>query len=178
MFQLTDAQKDLKRRAAELAARKIAARAAAVDESEDYPWDNVRDLTEAGFMGMTVPQDYGGQGLGFLDTALVVEEMAKVCGVTGRIVVEGNMGGIAAVMAYGSEAQKRLAADCVLAGDKPAICITEPEAGSAATEMTTRADRRGDTYVLNGKKHWITGGQSADAARRLAARLRAADGGL
>ena len=158
MFELTDAQQHLKRRAAELAASKIAPRAAAVDQSEDYPWDNVRDLTAAGFMGMTVPQDYGGQGLGFLETALVVEEMAKVCGVTGRIVVEGNMGGIAAVMAYGSEAQKRLAADCVLAGDKPAICITEPEAGSAATEMTTRADRRGDSYVLNGKKHWITGG--------------------
>jgi alkylation response protein AidB-like acyl-CoA dehydrogenase len=61
-------------------------------------------------------------------------------------------------MAYGSPAQKRLAADLVLAGDKPAICITEPEAGSAATEMTTRADRRGDRYILNGRKHWITGG--------------------
>jgi alkylation response protein AidB-like acyl-CoA dehydrogenase len=61
-------------------------------------------------------------------------------------------------MAYGSEAQKRLAADLVLDGDKPAICITEPEAGSAATEMTTRADRRGAGYVLKGRKHWITGG--------------------
>ena len=109
-------------------------------------------------MGMTVPQDYGGQGLGFLEACLVIEEMAKVCGVTGRIVVEANMGGIAAIMKYGSGAQKKLAADCVLAGDKPAICITEPEAGSAATEMTTRADRRGKSYVLNGKKHWITGG--------------------
>ena len=158
MFELTEAQKDLKKRAAELADRAIAPRAAAVDQSEDYPWDNVDDLTEAGFMGMTVPQAYGGQGLGFLEACLVVEEMAKVCGVTGRIVVEANMGGIAAVMKYGNEAQKRLAADCVLAGDKPAICITEPEAGSAATEMTTRADRRGKAYVLNGKKHWITGG--------------------
>ncbi len=158
MFELTDAQEDLKQWAADLARRKIAPRAAAVDESEDYPWDNVRDLTEAGFMGMTVPQDYGGQGLGFLEACLVVEEMAKVCGVTGRIVVEANMGGIAAIMKYGSEAQKKLAADCVLAGDKPAICITEPEAGSAATEMTTRADKRGTAYVLNGKKHWITGG--------------------
>ncbi len=158
MFELTESHKDLKQRAADLAQRAIAPRAAAVDESEEYPWDNVRDLSEAGFMGMTVPQDYGGQGLGFLEAALVVEEMAKVCGVTGRIVVEANMGGIAAIMKYGSEAQKRLAADCVLAGDKPPICITEPEAGSAATEMTTRADRRGKAYVLNGKKHWITGG--------------------
>src|SRR3546814_2642410 len=60
-------------------------------------------------------------------------------------------------MAYGSEEQKRLAADLVLSGDKPAICITEPEAGSAATEMTTRADRHGNRFVLNGRKHWITG---------------------
>jgi alkylation response protein AidB-like acyl-CoA dehydrogenase len=89
---------------------------------------------------------------------LVVEEMAKVCGVTARIVVEGNMGALGAIMAYGTEAQKRLAAKLVLAGDKPAICITEPQAGSAATEMTTRADKRGDRYILNGKKHWITGG--------------------
>jgi Acyl-CoA dehydrogenases len=68
------------------------------------------------------------------------------------------MGALGAVMAYGSEAQKRVAADLVLAGDKPAICITEPEAGSAATEMTTRAEKRGDRWVLNGMKHWITGG--------------------
>jgi alkylation response protein AidB-like acyl-CoA dehydrogenase len=84
--------------------------------------------------------------------------MAKVCGVTGRIVVEGNMGAIGAIMKYGSEEQKRLAANLVLSGDKPAICITEPEAGSAASQMTTRADRKGDKYVLNGRKHWITGG--------------------
>jgi sugar lactone lactonase YvrE len=61
-------------------------------------------------------------------------------------------------MAYGSEPQKALAADLVLAGDKPAICITEPEAGSAATEMRTTARRQGDAYVLDGSKTWITGG--------------------
>jgi alkylation response protein AidB-like acyl-CoA dehydrogenase len=60
-------------------------------------------------------------------------------------------------MAYGTEAQKRLAAGLVLAGDKPAICITEPEAGSAATDMTTRAVKQGDTWVIDGVKHWITG---------------------
>jgi 3-sulfinopropanoyl-CoA desulfinase len=61
-------------------------------------------------------------------------------------------------MQYGTEKQKRIAAELVLDGDKPAICITEPNAGSAATEMTTRADKRGGTYLINGKKHWITGG--------------------
>ena len=93
-----------------------------------------------------------------MDAVLVIEEMAKVCGVTGRIVVEANMGGIGAIMKYGSEKQKRMAAELVLKGDKPAICITEPGAGSAATEMTTTAVRQGDRYVINGVKHWITGG--------------------
>jgi alkylation response protein AidB-like acyl-CoA dehydrogenase len=87
----------------------------------------------------------------------VIEEMAKSCTVTARIVVETNMGAISTVMAYGNEAQKRLAARLVLEGDKPAICITEPGAGSDTTAMTTRADKRGDVYVVNGKKHWITG---------------------
>jgi alkylation response protein AidB-like acyl-CoA dehydrogenase len=94
----------------------------------------------------------------YLDTLLVIEEIAKACGVTARIVVEANMGAIGAVMKYGTEVQKKLAAEHVLSGDKPAICITEPEAGSAATEMTTRADHKGDRYILNGMKHWITGG--------------------
>ncbi len=158
MYQLPAEQVRLKARARELADDVIAPRAARVDESQEYPWDNVEALTDAGFMGMTIPAAYGGQGASFLDAAIVVEEMARACGVTGRIVVEGNMGAISAIMKYGDESQKRLAAQSVLAGDKPAICITEPEAGSAATEMTTRADRRGDRYVINGRKHWITGG--------------------
>jgi alkylation response protein AidB-like acyl-CoA dehydrogenase len=109
-------------------------------------------------MGMTIPREYGGPGLSFLDAVLVIDEMARVCGVTGRIAVEANMGAISAIMHYGTEAQKTHAAELVLAGDKPAICITEPEAGSAASQMTTSARQQGDTYVVNGKKHWITGG--------------------
>ena len=155
---LNSDQKTLQLRARELARGAVAARAAEVDRTEEYPWENVRLLKEAGLMGMTIPTAYGGKGLGFFDAVLVIEQMAQVCGVTARIVVEANMGAISAILRYGSEAQKRLAADLVLDGDKPAICITEPEAGSAASEMTTRADKRGDVYVLNGKKHWITGG--------------------
>ena len=68
------------------------------------------------------------------------------------------MGAISAVMAYGSDEQKKMAADMVLSGDKPAICITEPDAGSDANGMTTRADKTGNRYVINGRKHWITGG--------------------
>jgi alkylation response protein AidB-like acyl-CoA dehydrogenase len=155
---LTTAQQDLQARARHLAERVIAPRAAEVDRSEDYPWENVVALKEDGFLGMTIPKAYGGPGLGYLEAVLVIEEMAKVCGVTGRIAVECNMGALGAILAYGTEAQMRLAADLVLDGDKPAICITEPGAGSAATEMTTRADKQGGCYVLNGGKHWITGG--------------------
>ncbi len=158
MFYLTDTQKMLQEAARKLAEDKIRPRAAEVDQSEEYPWDNVALLTQAGFMGMTIPTKHGGQGLSYMDAVLVIEEMAKHCGVTARIVVEANMGGVGAIMKYGSDKQKKLAAGLVLNGDKPAICITEPGAGSAATEMTTKAVKTGDTYVLNGVKHWITGG--------------------
>ena len=158
MFELSETQKALQQSARKLAQKEFAPRAAEIDRSEEYPWRNVELLKQAGFMGMTIPQEYGGQGLGYLEAVLVIEEMAKVCGVTGRIVVEANMGAIGAIMKYGTETQKKLAAELVLAGDKPAICITEPEAGSAATQMSTRADRKGDHYVVNGRKHWITGG--------------------
>lgn len=156
-FQLTSDQKDLQARARELARSKFEDRAAEIDRSEQYPWNNVEDLKNGGFMGMTIPKAYGGQGRTFFDATLVIEQMAQVCGVTGRIVVESNMGAISTVMKYGTEEQKKMSAEFVLNGDKPAICITEPDAGSAATEMTTRADKKGDKYILNGKKHWITG---------------------
>ncbi len=138
-------------------AEHVAPFAAETDRSEEYPWRSVDALRSAGLMGMTIPPAYGGLGASYLDAVLVIEELSKVCGATGRIAVESNMGAIGAVMAYGTTPQKKLAAELVLGGDKPAICITEPEAGSAATEMTTRADKRGDVYVINGIKHWITG---------------------
>jgi alkylation response protein AidB-like acyl-CoA dehydrogenase len=158
LFELPPAAQDLQALARDLANRTIASRAADVDRSEAYPWDNVAALREAGLLGYTIPREYGGAGGSFLDAVVIIEEMSRVCGVTGRIAVETNMGAISAVMQYGNDAQKRLAARLVLDGDKPAICITEPEAGSAATEMTTRAERRNGYWLLNGRKHWITGG--------------------
>lgn len=155
--ELSADQRALQARVREFAQDHVRKRARETDQSEQYPWDTVEKMVEAGFFGMTVPTTYGGQGRSYLDAVLLIEEMAKECGVTGRIAVEANMGAISAIMAYGSDEQKKLAADLVLAGDKPAICITEPAAGSAATEMTTRADKRGNVYVLNGAKHWITG---------------------
>jgi alkylation response protein AidB-like acyl-CoA dehydrogenase len=158
MTRLTKDQRALKDGARELAETTFKPTAAATDSSEAYPWDNIAKLRDGGFMGMTIPTEYGGRGLSYMDTVLVIEEMARCCSTMGRITVEANMGAIGAVMKYGSVRQKRLAADHVLAGDKPAICITEPDAGSAATEMNTTAVKRGDKYIINGKKHWITGG--------------------
>lgn len=158
MFELEKPQRELQLRARAFADAELPSRAAEVDETQEYPWDIVEKLTKAGFVGMTIPKALGGQGLNYLDTVVVIEEMAKKCGVTARIVVETNMGAIGAILAYGSEQQRRLASELVLSGDKPAICMTEPEAGSALTQLTTRADKQGDGYVLNGVKHWITGG--------------------
>ncbi|MCY4190414.1 MAG: acyl-CoA dehydrogenase family protein, partial [Rhodospirillaceae bacterium] len=75
-FTLTQDQSILQARARELAEDVFAARAAEIDRSEQYPWDNVRDLTQAGFFGMTIPETYGGQGRSYLDTVLVLEEIA------------------------------------------------------------------------------------------------------
>src|ERR1041384_2078331 len=147
----------LQARARAFAEEVVRPRAAEIDAQEQYPWDIVKALTEAGFVGMTIPESLGGQGRSFLDAVLVIEEMAKCCTVTARIVVETNMGALSTVMAYGSAEQKKLAAGLVLGGDKPAICITEPNAGSDATAMTTRAEKRGERYVINRRKHWITG---------------------
>src|SRR5215204_385257 len=106
-FELTPAQRKLQAKARELARGQIAERAAEIDRTEQYPWDNIALLKEAGFFGMTIPAAYGGTGAGYLDAVLVIEEMAKCCGITGRIVVEANMGAIGAIMKYGSDAQKR-----------------------------------------------------------------------
>jgi alkylation response protein AidB-like acyl-CoA dehydrogenase len=157
MTGLTPDQTRLRDRARDLA-KEAAAQAAETDRSLQYPWPMVRKMTEAGFMGLTIPRAWGGPGGSVLDAVLVVEEFSRACAVCGRIAVEANMGAVGAIMAYGTDAQKKLAAGLVLEGDKPAICITEPEAGSAATEMTTTAVRRGDRWVINGAKTWITGG--------------------
>ena len=156
-LQLSESEIALQKRARAFAQEVARPRTAAIDRDEQYPWDIAKGLAEAGFCGMTIPKALGGQGRPFLDAVLVIEEMAKACTVTARIVVETNMGAISTVMAYGTDAQKKLAARLVLEGDKPAICITEPDAGSDALAMATRADKRGDSYVLNGRKHWITG---------------------
>jgi len=155
-YPLSSAQQELKARARELAS-VFRERAPRWDRTEEYPWENVKDLVEVGFMGMTIPRTYGGGGRTIFDALLVIEEMAKACGVTGRIVVEGNMGALSALIHYATEEQKHRWFPLVLEGDKPAICITEPEAGTAATDMTTTAVRKDGVWVITGTKRWITG---------------------
>jgi 3-sulfinopropanoyl-CoA desulfinase len=156
-FELTDDQQALRARARDLADTVIAERAARWDANEEYPWDNVKDLVRAGFMGMTIPREHGGGDRTLLDVVLVIEEIARACGVSARIVVEGNLGVVGALRAYGTEAQKRRYFAWVLEGDKPAIAISEPAAGSAATDLTTRADESAAGFRLTGHKCWITG---------------------
>src|SRR5258707_9705825 len=158
---LSPDQLKLQARARELAAGPVTRRAAEVDRTEQYPWDNVELLKNAKLIGMTIPEQYGGQGKGWLDAVLAIEALSAACAVTGRIAVETNMGAISAVMAYGSEEQKKLAADMVLAGDKPAICITEPEAGSDAGGPTPPAAQKGNPDVGDRRKDRVPGGGPA-----------------
>jgi hypothetical protein len=156
-FTLGPEQVALRARARELADTVFAERAARWDDREEYPWDNVKDLVTAGFMGMTVPRAHGGPDRSVLDVVLVIEEVARACGVTGRIVVEGSLGVVGALRAYGTESQQRRYFPWVLEGEKPAIAITEVEAGSAATDLTTRAEATADGFLLTGHKRYITG---------------------
>src|SRR5690554_5532086 len=101
-FTLNKEQAHLQARARRLAEEIAAPQAAETDRTESYPWKVVEALTAGGFMGQTVPADLGGSGRSYFDTVLVIEELARVCGVSGRIVVEGNMGAVGAILAYGT----------------------------------------------------------------------------
>lgn len=143
----------------ELGRKEFAPKAARWDENHEYPWENLHMLRELGFLGMTIPEAYGGQGRPLIDAILAIETAAKYCGVTARILVETNMGALGCVMAYGTEAQRKLVAHRIIhEGDKPAIGMTEPEAGTALTDLQATAEKKGENYVVNGTKHWITGG--------------------
>ena len=157
-FPLSEEQRQLQELVRGLADSTFRDRAARWDEREEYPWDNIKDLVQHNLMGMTFPVEYGGRGGGVLEAVLAIEAAARVCGVTGRILVDSNFGAVGAIAHYGTEAQKRAFLPLVTRdGDKPAIAITEPNAGSAAADMTTAAIQDGTSWVLNGVKHWITG---------------------
>ncbi len=157
MHRETPGQTELRARAAHFARHQVAPHIAEMDNTNAYPWQIVEGLAREGFMGLTIPQAYGGGGRSLIDMVVVVEELAKVFGTVARIVVDANTAIPKALLEYGTEAQKQRWLPEIASGDKPAIAITEPEAGSAATSLTTSAVREGDDIRLNGTKCWITG---------------------
>ena len=156
-FRLTEDQERLRARARAFARDVVAPHVAEMDRTNNYPWPVVKAMAAEGFMGLTIDPKYGGGGRPLIDAILVVEELAKVCGTVARIAVDANTAVQKAVAEYGTEDQRARYLPAVVAGDKPAIAITEPEIGSAATSISTRAEKQGDHYVLNGEKRWITG---------------------
>jgi alkylation response protein AidB-like acyl-CoA dehydrogenase len=158
-FQLTKEQKQIVASLDEIGRDVFAKKAARWDENHEYPWENIHQLKELGVLGMTIPEAYGGQESPLIDAVLAIETTAKYCGVTARVIVETNMGALGCVMAYGTDEQRKLVARRILEdGDKPAIGMTEPEAGTALTDLAATAEKKGDSYIINGTKHWITGG--------------------
>jgi 3-sulfinopropanoyl-CoA desulfinase len=122
---LTAEQLELQMRARALADGEFRERAAGWDEREEYPWDNVKRLVQEGLMGMAIPRAYGGQGRPLLDVILAIEAVARTCGITGRLLVDSNLGPVGCIVHYGTEDQKRKYLTKVVQGDKPAIAITE-----------------------------------------------------
>jgi alkylation response protein AidB-like acyl-CoA dehydrogenase len=158
-FKLSDEQKRIVALVDELGKKEFAPRAAHWDQNHEYPWENVHTLRECDILGMTIPTEYGGQGRPLIDAILAIETAAKYCGVTARVIVETNMGALGCVMAYGTDEQRKQVAQRILKeGDKPAIAMTEPEAGTALTDLQTSAVKKDGQYLINGTKHWITGG--------------------
>lgn len=133
------------------------------DEAQHLPLEVFRLLGQQGMMGVLVPEEYGGAGLGYVEYALVIEEISRTCGAIGLSVAAHNSLCTGHVLAFGSERQKkeylpRLASGAWLG----AWALTEANTGSDAANMQTTAKREGDHWILNGTKNWITHGISAD----------------
>ena len=163
-FQLSPEQEELRQLAARVASEVYAERAAEWDAARTpLPADEVRRLADLGFLGLAIPEEYGGQGGTLLDALIVIEELAKQCRPAAFQVFEANTGPIRALQFFGTEEQKRKYLPMSVSGELTmAIGISEPEAGSAATDMRTRARRDGDEITINGSKRWISNGGHAD----------------
>jgi butyryl-CoA dehydrogenase len=161
---LTDEQKQLRDVARAVAKDVFAPRAAQWDrERTPLPADEVQRLAGLGFLGITIPQEYGGSGGPLLDALIVIEELAKECRPAAFQVFEANVGPARVLQFFGTEEQRRSFLPRVVAGQVTmAIGISEPDAGSAATDLRTRARREGDDLVISGSKRWISNGGHAD----------------
>jgi acyl-CoA dehydrogenase len=161
LLDLTDEQRQVRDLTRTIARERIAPRAAEVDEAESYPEAQLRLLGEQGLMGLYVPEAHGGTDMGSVSFALVVEELAWACAATAVIYLVQYAGGFPIVYA-GSEAAKRRYLPRLASGEiTTAFSLSEPGAGSDAASVATTAVRKGDRYLLNGTKMWVTNGSRA-----------------
>ena len=147
----------------EFAEKEVKPLAIEVDETEEFPRATVEKMAKAGFMGIPIPKEYGGQGCDVLTYAMCVEELAKVCGTTAVIVSAHTSLCCDPILTYGTEEQKQKYLPDLASGRKiGAFGLTEPGAGTDAQGQQTKAVLEGDEWVLNGSKIFITNGKEAD----------------
>src|SRR6202165_5987432 len=144
-----------------LARDEVAPRAAAYDRSAEFPWDNIRAINALGLNAMFVPEAYGGAGLSYAAYLACVREISQACASTGLIWAT-NSHATKPLIDFGTETQKQRLLPQVAEGAIGALCITEPDAGSDATQMTTRFTPDGDHIVVSGGKTFISNGDVAD----------------
>ena len=147
----------------EFSEKEVKPLAQEVDETEVFPRVTVEKMAKAGFMGIPIPKEYGGQGADVLTYAMCVEELSKVCGTTGVIVSDHTSLCCDPILTFGTEEQKQKYLVPLAKGEKlGAFGLTEPGAGTDAQGQQTKAVLEGDEWVLNGSKIFITNGKEAD----------------
>ncbi len=163
-FQWNEEQEMLRQTVQAFAERELRPIAFTHESRGDYPREMQQKMAEMGLLGMTLPEEYQGGGRTPVDAIMVMEEIGRVDPLAAGIVFGANFGPIRAVARYGTDQQKEKYIPPVCRGEgSMSIAITEPTAGSAATELKTRAVQDGDHYVLNGAKSFISDGDRADA---------------
>lgn len=145
------------------AQEKIAPRAAEIDKTNQFPRDLWPEMGALGLHGMTVEEEYGGSGLGYLDHCIAVEEVSRASASVGLSYGAHSNLCVNQIRRNGNEAQKRKYLPGLISGEHVgALAMSEPGSGSDVVSMRTRADKKGDRYVLNGNKMWITNGPIAE----------------
>ncbi len=164
-FALTEEQKLLQRTVREFAEAEVKPLAAQIDETGQFPQETFRKAAALGLTGVAFPEELGGAGFDHVAYTIVIEEISRVCASTGVILSVQNSLYCDPIYRYGTEEQKRRLLTPFLRGEKiGCYALTEPQAGSNAAALATRAVRQGDRYIVNGTKAWITNGGVADAA--------------
>jgi alkylation response protein AidB-like acyl-CoA dehydrogenase len=162
-FKLTEEQLMIRDAARDFAKNELLPGVVERDEKEEFPKEQVKKMAELGFLGMMVSPDYGGGGMDTVSYVLAMEEISKIDASCSVIMSVNNSLVCWGIEAYGTEEQKQKYLTKLAAGESiGAFCLSEPEAGSDATSQRTTAIDKGDHYVLNGTKNWITNGGSAD----------------